>query len=73
MIYVLQQVKNNKEDSLGLAEHARDVTYKLFDALQSLDNLDSMRMNIESYIQYVTQYTTYRDGIMYILTGLFVT
>jgi hypothetical protein len=46
-------MKNNKEDSAALATHARDITEKLFDALQSLDGLDSMRSNIDDFVKYV--------------------
>jgi hypothetical protein len=46
-------MKNNKEDSAALAKHARDITEKLFDALQSLDGLDSMKSNIDDFVKYV--------------------
>jgi hypothetical protein len=46
-------MKNNKEDSAALAKHARDITEKLFDALKSLDDLDSMRSNLDDFVKCV--------------------
>jgi hypothetical protein len=45
----MQQVKNNKEDSIALAQHAREMTTKLVDALQTRNDLDSLKPGIEDY------------------------
>jgi hypothetical protein len=45
----MQQVKNNKEDSIALAQHAREMTTKLVDALQARNDLDSLKPGIEDY------------------------
>jgi hypothetical protein len=46
-------MKNNKEDSAALAEHALKITKKLFDALQSLNHLESMKSSIDDFVEYV--------------------
>jgi hypothetical protein len=46
-------MKNNKEDSAALAEHALKISEKLFDALKSLDRLESMKSSIDDYVEYV--------------------
>jgi hypothetical protein len=47
----LQQVKNNKEDSATLADHASEITPKLFAALKTCRDLDSMTASIESFVK----------------------
>jgi hypothetical protein len=47
----LQQVKSNKEDSVTLANHASEITPKLFAALKTRDNLDSLKASIESFVR----------------------
>jgi hypothetical protein len=54
-ITVLQQVKSNKEESLALAKYIGETTPKLFLALQSLDDVDSMKSSIEDFVKYVTR------------------
>jgi hypothetical protein len=49
----MQQVKNNKEDSIALANHAREITAKLAQALQARNDLDSLKPNIEDFFKYV--------------------
>jgi hypothetical protein len=46
-------MKNNKEDSAALAEHALKISKKLFDALKSLDHPESMKSSIDDYVEYV--------------------
>jgi hypothetical protein len=46
-----QQVKNNKEDSATLAHHASQITPKLFEALETRDDLDSLKPSIESFVK----------------------
>jgi hypothetical protein len=45
-------VKNNKDDSAALAQHAAEITPKLFLALQSLDDLDSTKSTLEDFVKY---------------------
>jgi hypothetical protein len=45
----IQQVKKNKEDEIALANRARDMTFKLVDALQVRNDLGSIRPSIEDY------------------------
>jgi hypothetical protein len=47
-------MKNNKEDSAALAKHALEITTKLFDGLQSLDHLESLKSSIDDFVEYVT-------------------
>jgi hypothetical protein len=47
----LQQVKSNKEDGVTLAHHASDITPKLFSALKTRDDLDSLKASIESFVR----------------------
>jgi hypothetical protein len=47
--YDIQRVRNNKEDSIALANHARETTFKLVDALQAKDDRDSLKPSIEAY------------------------
>jgi hypothetical protein len=46
-----QQVKNNKEDSATLANHASEVTPKSFAALKTRDDLDSLEASIEGFVK----------------------
>jgi hypothetical protein len=48
-----QQVKKNKEDSVVLANHAREMMFKLVDALQVRNDLDSTKPSIEDYYRKV--------------------
>jgi hypothetical protein len=45
----IQQVKNNKEDSIALANHAREMTSKLVDAVQASNDLDSLKPGIDNF------------------------
>jgi hypothetical protein len=45
----VQQVKNNKEDSIALANHAREMTSKLVDALKTCNELDSLKPSGENF------------------------
>jgi hypothetical protein len=45
----MQQVKNNKEDSITLANHAREMTSQLVNALQVRNDLDSLKPGIEEF------------------------
>jgi hypothetical protein len=45
----IQQVKKNKEDGVALANYAREMRFKLVDALQVRNDLDSIRPSIEDY------------------------
>jgi hypothetical protein len=47
-------MKNNKEDSGALAEHALKITKKLFDALKAFDHVESMKSSIDDFVEYVT-------------------
>jgi hypothetical protein len=47
----LQQVKSNKEDSATLARHASEITPKLFAALKTRDDLDSLKASIEGFVR----------------------
>jgi hypothetical protein len=49
----MQQVENNKEGSIALAEHAREMTFKLVDALKSCSDLDSIKPSIEHFVKSV--------------------
>jgi hypothetical protein len=53
-ITMIQQVKSNKEESLLLAKYIGETTPKLFLALQSLDDIDSMKTSIEDFVKCVT-------------------
>jgi hypothetical protein len=44
-------VKNNKEDSIALAQRAREMTTKLVDALQARTDLGSLKLGIEDYLR----------------------
>jgi hypothetical protein len=46
-----QQVKSNKEDSATLANHAREITPKLFAALKPRDDLHSLQPSIMSFVK----------------------
>jgi NTP pyrophosphatase (non-canonical NTP hydrolase) len=46
-------MKNNKEDSVALAEHALKITKELFDALRSLNHLESVKSRIDDFVEYV--------------------
>jgi hypothetical protein len=48
---VVQEVKNNKQDSIALANHAGEIASQLFVALKSLDDRDSMKANLESFVK----------------------
>jgi hypothetical protein len=45
----LQQVKNNKEESIALANHAREMTSMLVNALQARNDLDSQKPSMEEF------------------------
>jgi hypothetical protein len=47
----MQQAQNNKEESIALAKHARDMTFKLFDPLKSCNHLDSLKPSIEHFVK----------------------
>jgi hypothetical protein len=47
----LQQVKSNKEDSASLASYASKVTPKMFAALKTRDDLDSLKETMESFVR----------------------
>jgi hypothetical protein len=49
----MQQLKTNKEDSIALANHAKEMTSKLFDALQAGNDLDSLKPSIEELYKWV--------------------
>jgi hypothetical protein len=44
-------MKNNKEESIALAKHAREMTSKLFDTLQARNDLDSLEPGIEEFTE----------------------
>jgi hypothetical protein len=44
-------VKNNKEESIALAKHAREMTFKLVDVLQTRDDLDSLKPSTEDFFE----------------------
>jgi hypothetical protein len=46
-------VKNNKEDSIALANHAREMTSKLVQTLQTRSDLDSLKPGIEDFFMCV--------------------
>jgi hypothetical protein len=46
-----QVVKNNKEESIALAKHTREMTSKLVDALQAWSDLDSPKPSIEDFFE----------------------
>jgi hypothetical protein len=50
-------MKNNKEDSAALAEHALKISEQSFDALKSLDHLQAMKSRIDDYVEYVVLLT----------------
>jgi hypothetical protein len=45
----MQRVKHNKEDSIALAEHAKEMTCKLFQTFQARSDLDTMKPSIEDF------------------------
>jgi hypothetical protein len=45
----VQRVKNNKEDSIALANHAREMTSKLVDVLQARNDRDLLKPNIDDF------------------------
>jgi hypothetical protein len=45
----IQQVKNNKEDSIALANHAMEMTSKLVVAVQASNDLDSLKPGIDNF------------------------
>jgi hypothetical protein len=47
----MQQVKNNKEESMALAEHAREMTFKLVDVLQTRNDLGSLKPKIQDFFE----------------------
>jgi hypothetical protein len=49
----MQQVKNNKEESVALAEHAREMTLQVVDALKGRNDLDSLKPSIEDFFKSV--------------------
>jgi hypothetical protein len=46
----VQQVKNNKEGSIALAKHAKEMSSKLVDALQARNDLDSLKPSIINFV-----------------------
>jgi poly-gamma-glutamate capsule biosynthesis protein CapA/YwtB (metallophosphatase superfamily) len=44
---IIQQVKKNKEDSVALANHAREMMFKLANAVQVRIDQDSLKPSIE--------------------------
>jgi hypothetical protein len=44
-------VKNHKEESIALAERAREMTFKLVDALKDRNDLDSLKPKIEAFFK----------------------
>jgi hypothetical protein len=44
-------VKNHKEESIALAEHAREMTLKVVDTLKSCSDLDSLKPSIEDFFK----------------------
>jgi hypothetical protein len=44
-------MKNNKEESIALAKHAREMTSKLVDALQARNDLDSFKPSIKEFAE----------------------
>jgi hypothetical protein len=65
-ITAVQQVKNNKDETLALAKYIGEITPKLFLALQSLDDVDSIKSSIDDFVRYVP-----RPGASVILMGHF--
>jgi hypothetical protein len=47
----MQQVQNNKEESIALAEHTREMTFKLVDILQTRNDLNSLKLKIEDFVK----------------------
>jgi hypothetical protein len=47
----MQQVKNNKKKSIALAEHAKEMTFKLVVALQIHNDLASLKPSIEHFVK----------------------
>jgi hypothetical protein len=52
-ITTVQQVKSNKDETLALAKYIGEITPKLFLALQSLDDVDSMKSSIDDFVRCV--------------------
>jgi hypothetical protein len=63
----MQQVKNNKEDSIALANHAREMTSKLAQALQAHHDLDSLKPGIEDFLKYVDLSRTLNLQLTYVV------
>jgi hypothetical protein len=49
----IQQVTKNNEDSVALANHAREMRFKLVDALQVRNDLDPIKPSIKDYYRSV--------------------
>jgi hypothetical protein len=47
----MQQVKNNEQESIALAKHAREMTVQLVDALKGRNDLDSLKPKIEDFFK----------------------
>jgi hypothetical protein len=45
----IQPVKNNKDDGIALVNHVRETTFKLVNALQAWNDLDSIKPGMEDY------------------------
>jgi hypothetical protein len=45
----IQKMKNNKEVSIALANHARETTSKLVNALQTRNDRDLLKPSIEDF------------------------
>jgi hypothetical protein len=52
-ITATQEVKSNKDETLALAKYIGEITPKLFLALQSLDDVDSIKLSIEDFVRCV--------------------
>jgi hypothetical protein len=52
----MQQVKNNKEDSIALAKLAREKTVDLFDGLKMRNDLSILKPTIEHFVEFVAHY-----------------
>jgi hypothetical protein len=61
----MQQVKNNKEDSIALAKHAREKTADLFDGLKMRSDLSILKPTIEHFVEFVTHYLSWLRSCVY--------
>jgi hypothetical protein len=63
----MQQVKNNKEDSIALADHAREMTSKLVDTVQGRNDQDSLKPIMENFSKYVVLCRTLNLELTYVV------